>query len=87
MEYTKGVWKNVHGDITVYGRGVIARIPTPQDDGVFECAINRRLIMASPDMYEALKLLADDLKHDNGTCILEDTQLIIQKALAKAEGK
>lgn len=40
---------------------------------------------AGPELYEVLSLLQDDLKRDNGTRVLSETQDIINKAIAKVE--
>ncbi len=54
-EYTKGKWE-IDGDkIKMFGHGIIAICPSPQDGGVFEVVNNKHLIAAAPAMYEALK--------------------------------
>lgn len=85
MNYTKGVWERKGLEISQSGKGIIAKCPTPQNDGVFECVANSNLIVAAPDMYEALKnLIACWALYG----AVEEWRLSLEKAqqaLAKAE--
>jgi hypothetical protein len=84
MDYTKGEWKLDRRDI-ISGNKTIARLSqssTLQDE--VEVLANANLIIAAPDMYEALKILTG--KHetsvDYGVAYREAL-----KAIAKADGK
>lgn len=53
--YTSQQWEREGLRITVAGRGVIAHVPTPNVDGVFECRKNARLIAAAPQLLSELR--------------------------------
>jgi len=55
VEYTKEDWKLEGLSIGVFGRGIIAQCPTPQDGGVLEVVANARLVAQAPRLYEACK--------------------------------
>jgi hypothetical protein len=54
-KFTTETWRYESGEVTVSGRGCIARIPSPQAGGVFECVANGKLAAAAPDLYAALE--------------------------------
>ena len=87
MYYTKGEWKErlVMGEREIY--------VDPNEKNISTEVIcrgvrhwNAPLIKSAPDMYEALKVIGDEINHDPGTKVDSDTQMLILKALAKAEG-
>lgn len=86
-EHTKGEWRlekavvgHPHYNVMADGvLGVIAHIPPHADE--FEA--NARLIAAAPDMCEALKALVNASSEDETTYAM----WLVEKALAKAEGK
>jgi hypothetical protein len=53
-KFTTETWRYESGEVTVSGRGCIARIPTPQAGGVFECVANGKLAAAAPELYAEL---------------------------------
>lgn len=53
--HTTGPWKRDGNRIWVPGRGVIAVIPMPNADGVYDCEANAHLISAAPDLKESLE--------------------------------
>ncbi len=93
MEYTKGEWKayifetsGIADIVEQIDQRIIASCPTKTlawDD----IKANANLIAAAPDMYEALNNLHEDIIHDEGTQVRNETQLLIYRALDKADGK
>jgi len=88
MNYTKGEWKINGTEIKVFGRGTVAKCPSPNNGGVMEFLPNIHLISAAPDMYEALKLLASNVAMFHLTepgMPLVPAYELAKKALSKAE--
>jgi hypothetical protein len=96
MEYTKGEWRVVAdplGKFTdIFGEiGMPITTITHSGMNIGQDIANAHLIAAAPDMYEALKMALDALRallyehpdDDIGSAQKE----VIEKALAKAEGK
>lgn len=100
MEYTKGPWRvkdngNIysvcirpHRIAKVFGRNWAIT----EQDKLNEMNANAQLIIAAPDMYEALKLLMkiwDESDHSDTDFIWELARVRghFEQALAKAEGK
>ena len=99
MEYTKGPWRACHnGECSchmvwsiphdcVVAVGIGAKdVDYTGGDGIVNesiIAANTRLIAAAPDMYEALKAMAD-IHSPYSPKVAHD---MADKALAKAEGK
>ncbi len=100
MDYTRGEWKasKTKEDERRFvsyidcGYKTIARTMLPSQGrealtGTMEEAeANARLISATPDMYEALVMASEILRHE-GYQGNQPVLLQINKALAKAEGK
>lgn len=90
-EYTKGKWKvgepfDKYGtEFPIYGEDNYELARVFIHNG--EQKTNAQLISASPDLYEALIKMATDIQGDEATCVLRETQLLIYRALDKAEGK
>ena len=98
MEYTKGEWEIAHYESGILEGVNFIRSADKQEVSI--CTIsstnesseaNAQLIAASPDMYEALKMI--EAKYDR--CVIcknlketgHDYNCPIMQALAKAEGK
>jgi len=60
-KWTPGPWNRNGLTISKHGRGIIAKCPTPQSGGVFECSFNARLITAAPVMATDGQFLLDRL--------------------------
>lgn len=83
--YTKGEWKTgrLKGAIECNGN-LLAACFTENDE---ENQANAQLIASAPDLYEALKALANTIMR-NGTATKNREEVLNGiKALAKAEGK
>ncbi len=86
MTHTRGPWDRDGLIISKFGRGVVARVPTPQGDGVFQCSDNARLIAAAPELLKALQALAkrhEGWEHGCGPCVCEaheQARVVITKA-------
>lgn len=88
MNYTKGEWNlelrpanNVHRIRT--DREIIADVfGTNAEDKA-----NAHLIVAAPDMYEALKWLCEDINNKEAIVSRVSTRTKIINALSKAEGE
>lgn len=61
-EPTPGNWELKGSEIRVYGRGIIAIVPSPKDGGVMECVANARVLSAALDMLVALQELASEAR-------------------------
>ncbi len=94
MKHTPGPWEVDGHNIFARGRGIIATIPLPQKGGTFDCAENKSLICAAPELLEALKLYvayrrsgeagSASKKAQNMRAEMNDA---IESAIAKAEGR
>jgi len=62
-KWTPGKWKRDALAVRVVGKGIIARIPTPRADGVFECYANATLIAEAPALYEELVFAESVISH------------------------
>lgn len=50
--FTPGPWTADGATITKYGAGIVARLPMPQNGGLFAAMSNARLIAAAPLMAD-----------------------------------
>lgn len=92
MNYTKGEWKLVQPKsgtlLIVSGNKNIASTSTATSiEDAQEVLGNAYLIASAPDMYEALLAVYQDIELQNVDGGSAELNLIVQKALAKAEGK
>jgi len=82
MNYTKGEWRytiiGLESKVVDERLGIIAHVS--ERNSLAEIEANAYLISAAPDMYEALKE-AFEKSHN------PEVEIILMKALAKAEGK
>ena len=81
--YTPGPWDNKGKKIYVFGRGTIAVVPPPWDGGVLECFNNIRLIVAAPEMAEALAALVNIYDHVGGPLAVDPAVADARAVLAK----
>jgi hypothetical protein len=87
MNFTPETWRYESGEVIVSGRGCIARIPTPQAGGVFECVANGKLIAAAPELYDALAALTaciSETRGKNADAALHIAHLTLAKARGEA---
>ena len=91
-EFTKGPWvKTKYGQlygpdgkqIEVYNLGVAMTSHSGVSDSA---SANTALMIAAPDMYEALKSALDEINQMKPTSPLVSVSLLVRAAIAKAEG-
>ena len=84
-EFTKEDWQKKGNVIVAFGKGEIARCPSPQNGGVLEFAANAHLIAAAPKMFLALKRI---LPYAKGNPVIFEPDIEeAEQALALAENK
>lgn len=92
MSHTPRPWTR-EGMIVSSGRGIIARIATPRDGGVFECSANADLIGCAPDLLAALEAALQFMEDNRPQYLAGEPsphKLIagqIRDAIARAKGK
>ncbi len=95
MEYTKGEWKVGEENDVYLGEeqsACIARV-CGAPEGIEESIANAHLIAAAPKQNKALqeveRFLKEEMPYFNGDLdeLIEDLQITVGQALAKAEGK
>jgi hypothetical protein len=86
MKHTPGPWEQDGLTIRADHRGIVAKCPTPQQNGTYDCHGNARLIAVAPDLLEALKTLADDHEFGATGTIRQDHLATARAIIAKVEG-
>lgn len=90
VAHTPGPWKK-EGLTICTSQGDIARIPVPNDGGVFDCQENACLIAAAPDMLDALKAAQEELcliRMKDSDVVYDSTLRVkMSAAIRKAEGE
>lgn len=81
-KFSEGEWKRTGLVVTVCDKGIIAKCPTPQAGGVFECADNAKLIAAAPKLLKACEIAVLAMTHEP---INPDDIKFIQAAIVAAE--
>lgn len=93
-KFTKGEWEVSGLTVRVDHRGIVAEIPTPRRNGVFECTDNLTLIAAAPDLYFACQALCNAVAQLEGSPVeygaaieLSNALKVGRAALQKADGE
>ena len=85
--HTPGPWQQEGLTIVVFGRGIIAECPTPQNGGTFDCSANAAFIVRACNAHDDLVAALDLVCRDQRSGALPTSiQNAITAAIVKATG-